>query len=831
MTSLTDDIFTFLNERGIPLEVLSFSGAERVSGDYTYSIELRGSPDVEVSDAERSLLGRRGVLGLGGTTPLAELLAPKPLISPLLDKKGRAWDGTIEREVHGVVLGVRMTSAKNRSHLWVELGPRLALLRHRRRSRIFQGQSVIETVKQVLDEWHLRHRLDLSGTYPRKAYTTQYQETDYDFVTRLLSEAGVLFWFDQPSTGKVEDEEELVLSDDATFYPKLPRGDALSFWNGHMEAKESELMELSLVRSFRPKVAYVGDFDFRKPALPLRAASKAEVSTKPSGELIETFEWYSHDAGVEDELGGGVDINERLAARRVEQLRRDATLAEGLTKSRKMAPGYAFDLDEHPLDGMNTRWVVTSVEQRGKVPEKAQSDEVFQAKIVLAPAEVTVRPPPPDSRARQVTETATVVGPSGEEIFTDEHGRVKVQFHWDREGKRDEHSSAWLRVAQAWTGARFGSQFIPRIGTEVVVTFLGGDVDRPLITGSVYNATHPPPFDLPAQKTRSGLKTASSPGSEGHNELSFEDDAGREQVYLHAQRDYDLVVKRDHTARVERNEVRTVLGTHTETIVGAQTITVSATKSETIALDLSTNVGGSVVTSVANNAQTNITGSLVERIEGGVSRSVVGPSEVSHVHDSTLRVEGHAVTIVGTSETPTSSTLFVQGTTTMTGTGITEITSDRGIVLRVGDSVVAIGPKQIELSTPKLVFTTERLLAATDELRFFVDEEAVLKAPKILLKSEGAGVELTQEARIDGASVKLNCAVDDASPFKPETSKPTKISLVDQDHVALAKQRFTIVLPDGTERAGVLDEEGKATVWLDASGEIVFPDVDGPTKE
>jgi Rhs element Vgr protein len=400
MTSLTDDIFTFLNERGIPLEVLSFSGTERISGDFAYSIELRGSPDVEVSDIERSLLGRRAVLGLGGTTPLAELLAPKPLISPLLDKKGRAWDGTIEREVHGVVLGVRMTSAKNRSHLVVELGPRLSMLRFRRRSRIFQGQSLLETVKQVLDEWHLRYRVEASGTYARKAYTTQYQETDFDFVTRLLSEAGLLFWFDQPGTGKVEDEEELVLSDDATFYPKLPRGDAISFWNGHMEAKESELMELAVVRSFRPKVSYVGDFDFRKPALPLRAASKAEVSTKPSGELIESFEWYTHDAGVEDELGGGVEVNERLAARRVEQLRRDATLAEGLTKSRKMAPGYAFDLDEHPLDGMNTRWVVVSVEQRGRVPEKSQDDEVFQAKIVLAPAEVTVRPAPArDARA------------------------------------------------------------------------------------------------------------------------------------------------------------------------------------------------------------------------------------------------------------------------------------------------------------------------------------------------------------------------------------------------------------------------------------------------
>src|SRR5690606_20946379 len=218
-------------------------------------------------------------------------------------------------------------------------------------------------------------------------------------------------------------------------------------------------------------------------------------------------------------------------------------------------PAHMFELvgtDEH-----DDRYLILGIDARLSTDENGGE---LQTSMDVIRAKTPYRPPAPRRPVVPGPETATVVGPPGEEIHTDRHGRVKVQFHWDRQGQRNEHSSAWIRVTQGWAGTGWGFMFIPRIGMEVVVSFLGGDPDRPIVTGCVYNGANTPPYPLPDEKTKSTIKTKSSVGDDGSNELRFEDKAGSEEVYIHAQRDFNEVVKHNHSTSVKANQSNSVGG-------------------------------------------------------------------------------------------------------------------------------------------------------------------------------------------------------------------------------------------------------------------------------
>ncbi len=238
------------------------------------------------------------------------------------------------------------------------------------------------------------------------------------------------------------------------------------------------------------------------------------------------------------------------APRILRQKRRRASIGEGEGGCSDASPGHRFALADHPAPQLDAPYVLTRVEHRGELHPKEGAWRVYWNTFECVPAEMTYVPPRPKRKSVQVTLTAMVVGPSSEEIYVDEKGQIKVQFHWDRDGKYDENSSCWIRVMQPWGGAGWGVQFIPRVGMEVVVGFEGGDPDKPMVLGSLYNGTHPSPFQLPGDKTRSGWRTQSSLGGNGYNELSFEDRAGDEEVHLHAQRNLREVVRNDHSTGV-----------------------------------------------------------------------------------------------------------------------------------------------------------------------------------------------------------------------------------------------------------------------------------------
>ena len=466
----------------------------------------------------------------------------------------RTWTGVVEEAEH-----VEAESG-GLSMLHLRIVPRLRLLAQRTNARIFQHRSLPEVVRALLAEWRIAPRLELSGAHPPRDYVTQYNETDLDFVHRLLEWAGVTYSFADGDDG----ETVLVLSD----APQAREGRAGPpiRWvdQPNQESEQEHVTRVRIAHRVRPGKVTLRDHDFeRRPDADLLGTATRAAGPEafyevyryePGGFLI--------DGAVHDDAEGQARAERELAAAR--RLRERVAFA---TNCPDLAPGMVFTVAQHPhpdLEGQ--RLLVTSFALEGSHDgEWAFSGEAAFARDPLVPALSTPRP-----KIRGV-QSAIVVGPPGEEIHTDAWGRVRVQFPWDREGRFDDQSSCWLRVTQQWAGAGFGAQLVPRVGQEVLVAFLGGDPDRPIVVGRVFNATTQVPYALPAGATQSGWKSASSPATGGFNELRFEDAIGQELVYLQAERDLRRLVKESDTQRAGGDRTAVVGGSRTETIGKAET--------------------------------------------------------------------------------------------------------------------------------------------------------------------------------------------------------------------------------------------------------------------
>jgi type VI secretion system secreted protein VgrG len=619
----------------------------------------------------------------------ASLLGQEAALSIRLDEEHT-------RYLHGVLAQMEQWdtgAGADRNRFVAVIVPSLWRLGHRKRCRIFQGMTVPEIVQQVFREGGVAARLSLSAGYRPRDYCVQYRESDFDFVSRLLEEEGIFYSFEHEQDGHT-----VVLRDSAAACPDLPDGAGILFRDESGMTSEEHVFAFRMRREVRPSSVALRDFNFLRPALDMTTG--AAESASGLGEL----EIYDYP-GRYDETGAGA----ARSRTRLEELRVSAETGAGTSTSRRLAPGQVFELLDHPVDGFNGEYLILSVSHHGWQPEALHSPFLsaeqrdrrrYESTFVCLRKGVPFRPerktPRPTVPGPQ---TAIVVGPASEEIFTDLHGRVKVQFHWDREGKRDERSSCWIRVSQAWAGPGWGALYLPRVGHEVVVEFEEGDPDRPLVTGSVYNGVNPPPISLPADKTKSTLRSASSPGGHGSNELRFEDAAGGEEVYLHAQKDLDIVVEndksqhvgRDETLRVDRDRSRsvggnqkllveqddattvdqdqslavaldrttTVGGDHTETIGGDQSVSIGASSttrvalaaSETIGLAKALTVGAAYAVTVGAAMNELVGGSRSEEV-GGSKSEVVGGKKSERVGGSrTLQVGGSLAEMVGGSRT------------------------------------------------------------------------------------------------------------------------------------------------------------------------------------
>ncbi len=787
-------------------------GDESISGTYRFRVSVVlpvGSPILE--EYEASLVGHRGSLYL-------------------------AHAGQ-RREIQGIVSGASIEGMldEHEVSLAIDLVPEMALLGLRVHSRIVQNKTAIDVVRDVFDEWGLESELQLNGEYATRAYVTQYQESDLAFVERLLASEGVTYFF-----AKGRNKEKIVLIDAAAAYLPVPskNGEApILSWNLTDSKTGEYLIRVRAERRLRPTAARIGDFDYKKPGLVLRNLTLAE--DEPSGFVrkfgAEQLSVYRHGDTVETRGPGKLDGDERRSRVALAQHRADVEMLFGSTRGRRLVPGHVFVLGRHPVDRLNREWAVTKLSMKLTRPRSQGGNdgpEEFEAHFECVPADVLLRPPVPERRVRQVSETATVVGPRGEAVFPDEHGRIKVKFHWDLSARDDETASCWLHVTQGWVGANWGTQFVPRVGTEVVVTFLGGDPDRPLVTGCVYNGTHPPPFPLPAELTKSGLRTHSIPGGDGFNELSFEDRTGSERVHIRAERDFDVIAQNDQRVEIGRDRVIEVARDMKETVAGAHVLRVVGGQAVLVEKDSDVQIGGDAVMAVTGAYDVRVSGSRTTRVEGQDRADIEEASTTNYLADRIQRVLGHQVTVVGDADAQRSASLHVEGTASSYSTGLTEIASETVLVLRCGESAIRMTPKTIEIFSPNVHLQGDHLTGLFDkQVNIHAEKRVNVSSERVHLAGKAAAVDLLDNARIDGKQVKLNCTPEPEPEGEKDPPKPTRIVLMDEEGGPLGHQRFVVAYADGSQRSGVTGDEGEANVLLDASGQIFFPDVDDARKE
>ncbi len=572
------------------LAVVEFEARESVSGPYRIDLVFTAASDIVVEAAD--LLGQ-----------------PATLV---------VHQGDDIRYLSGILCELSRWNAgggPQRNRYRAVLEPRFHQLRHTRRSRIFQQKTLPEIIQHVLDEGQVKYSVELQGSYSPRDYCVQYRESDFDFVSRLMEELGIFYFFRHE-----QGSHEMVIGDSPSAHTPILGDPAIPFREmAGMAADEEVVYEFSGKLEVVPGAVALRDFDFLRPSLDMTVDNQAS-------EGDAALEVYDYPGKYEDP-GPGKDV----AKIRLEELRAPEEVAWGQSQSRRLSPGSTFELTGHAEPELNREYLLLSVNHEGYQPEVLLFEQEnggrsgrkpYRSLFHCMPSEVPYRPPRRTPRPIiPGPQTAIVVGPSGEEIFTDEHGRVKVQFHWDREAPGDDKSSCWVRVSQAWAGPGWGALYLPRIGQEVVVDFLEGDPDRPLITGRVYNGHNPPPADLPGKRTQSTLRSDSSPGGGGFNEFRFEDASGEEEIYLHAQKDMDIVIENDKTQSVGGNESLTVAKDRRREVGGNQSLSVKGNDETRVTLNQSLEVKASRTTTVAGTHSETIGGS--QNIEVGGAQSVL----------------------------------------------------------------------------------------------------------------------------------------------------------------------------------------------------------------
>ncbi|MEH6567323.1 MAG: type VI secretion system tip protein VgrG, partial [Halopseudomonas sp.] len=440
--------------------------------------------------------------------------------------------------------------------------PQLSYLAHRTNQRIFQHLTAQQIISRLLEEHGIQsdaYRFQLNQTHPARDYCTQYDETDLQFVQRLCEEEGMHYHFEHSETGHI-----IVFGDDQTAFPQLQN---IGYSQGTgLVADQPVVKRFGLRVETRPSRVTRRDYDFEKPRLLMEAAYKGEATAEEQNKPQPDLEDYNYPGRFTDRERG-----KQLSQITLERHRAEQQLADGSSDQPQLRTGHFMPLTGHPRGDWNDLWLLTEIQHEGKQPqvleEGVTSDTTksdgftqgYRNHFKATPWQVIWRPQLDHKKPRVLgSQSAVVTGPEGEEIHCDQYGRIKVQFHWDREGQADDKTSCWLRVASSWAGDRYGGIAIPRVGMEVLISFLEGDPDQPLVTGCLYHKEHEVPYPLPAHKTRSVFKTLSSPGGDGYNELRIEDKKGEEQIYLHAQKDWDESIEHNQTIRVGNERHDTV---------------------------------------------------------------------------------------------------------------------------------------------------------------------------------------------------------------------------------------------------------------------------------
>jgi type VI secretion system secreted protein VgrG len=536
------------------LLLVAFRGTEAISALFNY---------------EFSVLSRRDDIK-------AEELVGKRLTATLrTDNDGRRYfNGVVRRLVGGPAV------AQEFRHYRLEVVPWLWFLTRTSDCRIFQNQTVPDIVKTIFSErgFDAFETSGLSGNYVQREYCVQYRETDFAFISRLLEEDGIFYFFNQENG-----RHTLILADRPSVF-RFCSENRIKYSGSDILEHHISLWEHQY--QFQPGAWAHGEFNFETPHLDLTTRTPTVVPVPG----VENFELYDYPGLYQKKSDG-----DTLSKIRIEEQEAAYDTALADSNCRTLYAGGKFTLSKHDCSSEQGKpYAITALEHDAAASTylAGGGESYYRNHFTCIPAAAPFRPVRATPRPVVYgTQTAIVVGPAGEEIYTDQYGRVKVQFHWDRRGKYDEKSSCWIRVAQTWAGRQWGAQVLPRIGMEVLVEFLEGNPDRPLIIGFVNNADTMPPYSLPAEKTKSAFKTRSSPGGDGFNELRFEDKKGKEQVFVHAERDLDVRIKADRREWVGANRHLIVKKNRLDQIEGDSHLTVKGDHHEQVEGGVSLKIG------------------------------------------------------------------------------------------------------------------------------------------------------------------------------------------------------------------------------------------------
>ncbi|HEX4955295.1 MAG TPA: type VI secretion system tip protein TssI/VgrG [Thermoanaerobaculia bacterium] len=640
------------------LLLTSFSGVEGISTLFHFDLEL---------ESEDPALDFKTIVGKGATVAIT-----------------LADDST--RYLHGIV--TRFVAQGGGPVLYryrAELSPWLWLMTQSVDCRIFQEKSVPDIITQVFgDLGFTDFKKSLTGSYTPREYCVQYNETAFAFVSRLMEDEGIFYFFEH-----ADGKHTLVMGDDASAFVACTGAAKVSYGHADEWTQQNSVKSLTVEENVIPGAFALDDFSFETPSTDLMASVDSTLAQNGSKRRI-----YAYPGGFLKKDQGDARTK-KVAVEHEVRLRR----ARGESFCRAFVAGTKTTLENHGRADFNVEYVLARLEHRGSLNGYSNSFEAFPSSAPFRPPRATPRPVIPG------TQTAIVVGKSGEEIWTDKYGRIKVQFHWDQLGKKDEKSSCWIRVAHGWAGKSWGQIFLPRIGQEVVVSFLEGDPDRPLVTGSVYNAEQTVPYGLPDDQTKSTIKSNVSKGGGGYNELRFEDKKDSEEVYVQAEKDYNRVVKNNDTLKVgfekkdkgdqtidvyndrtvtidQGNEslqvkkgnrsIKVDTGNETHDVKGTRTLTITGDETHNDKANFNHNVDGNYVLKVKGDLTIDVTGKVT--IKSGAAMAIESGATLSAKAATSFTAEA------GTSYTAKAGTsLTNEAGTSLTNKAGTSLTNDAGI--------------------------------------------------------------------------------------------------------------------------------------------------------
>ena len=706
-------------------------------------------------------------------------------------------EGSEPRLLHGIVARFRHDEdGPQQSGYSATLVPGIWRLGQRYDARIFQAMTVPAILDKVLSGAGIAdHRAVLTGSYAPREYCVQYRESDLAFISRLMEEEGIYYFFEH-----TDDKDTLVLADAPSAPQPIKGTDALPYKGGLGAMVSAEgVSRFSSSEAVRSGKVTLTDYNFKKPSLSLLSSAKATLDSD--------LEVYDYPGEYELPSDGS-----NLSKVRLEEQQALRAVGEGESNCHRLTPGYLFSLTDHRRDADNRRYLITAVRHRGlhgvqhieggAAPPSGQ--EGYTNAFHVIPSDVPFRPerrtPRPTVKGVQ---TAIVTGAAGDEIHVDEHGRVKVHFHWDRKGKKDDTSSCWIRVSQLWAGAGWGAMWIPRVGHEVIVDFIEGDPDRPIITGRVYHGANVPPYPLPGEKTKSTIKSDSSKGGGGNNELRFEDKKGSEEIWLHGQKDWNIKIEHDkgqnvghdestsighdqsldvghdrkkhvgndqsetvdhdkkiqvgndHTENIGGNATIHVAKDHTEGIDGKESITIGKTRDVTVASDQTTSIGGNHTITVSKSHDETITIAMSLNVGAAKMENVGAASNLNVGAVYAIDVGADHSLNVGAS----MSTSVGGDQSTDVGGGQT-VTVAKEAAVNVGEKIAVVAGKQISIQCGDATINIEKngnITVSGKDIAIKGTGPIAVEGKKISVKSDGTvKVDASGAVTINGSTVGIN---------------------------------------------------------------------------